>query len=278
MASLSEVYEGGRGGADLRRLYLGVGMFVVGTVLTVSGIVLATSTPVAEAFSLVWWQAREVAGIAAGVGLPLTFLGVVTVLPKAGTRVRAAALVGTAVALFGVLLFWEVYPAQWIGRATDYTLPVVGVYFLGAVTTLWAVFSAVASFKTRNDPGGTVRLEVTKQGETRIVEVSNENLRSRLSGIGFFGTTPDGEVETQTARTGRTRERTAPVSDGGSVADNDAVFLDEPGPTPKQDVYCGNCSHFKYVRTGDGMKPYCGFHARTMDDMDPCEEWESNSG
>jgi MFS family permease len=280
MASLSEVYEGGRGGADLRRLYLGVGMFLVGMALTVAGIVLATSTPVAEAFSLVWWQAREVAGIAAGVGLPLAFLGVVTVLPQAGRTVRVAAVMGSAIALFGVLLFWQVYPAQWIGRATDYTLPVVAVYFVGTVTTLWAVFTAVANFKTRNDPGGTVRLEVTKQGETRVVEVSNDNLRSHLSGIGFFGNTPDGEVETQTAGSGSgTRRRTrSTVSDGGSTAAaGGAEFIDVPQPSPKEDVYCGNCSHFKYVRTGDGMQPYCAFHRRTMDDMEPCEEWEPNN-
>ena len=273
MTSLSEVYEGGRGGADLRRLYAGVGLFLVGVVLAVTGVVFGTSTAAAEAFGLDVFGAREVAVVAAGVGLPLTFIGVVTVLPQSGRRVHVAAAVGSLIALFGVLLFREFYPMQWYGMETDYTLPVSGIYFLGVLTTFWAVFTAVANFKTRNDPGGTVRLEITKQGETRVVEVSNEGLRSRLSGIGFIGSTPDGETPTQTAGA---RNR-SPVSDGGSAAaGHDAEFLDEPSPDPRGDVYCGNCAHFNYVRTNDGMKPYCGFHGEVMDDMEACEEWEAN--
>ena len=272
MASLSEVYEGGRGGADLRRLYAGVGLFLVGVALAVTGVVFGTSTAAAGAFGLDVFGAREVAVIAAGVGLPLTFIGVVTVLPQSGRRVRVAAAVGSLIALFGVLLFWEFYPMQWYGMEPDYTLPVSGIYFLGILTTFWAVFTAVANFKTRNDPGGTVKLEITKQGETRVVEVSNEGLRNRLSGIGFLGSTPDGETPTQTAGGPR-----APVSDGGSsAAGHDAEFLDEPAPDPSGDVYCGNCAHFNYVRTDQGMKPYCGFHGEVMDDMEPCEAWEAN--
>ena len=275
MASLSEVYERGRGGADLRRLYAGVGLFLVGAVLAVTGLVFGTSTAVAEAFGLGVFEAREVAAIAAGVGLPVTFIGVVTVLPQSGRRVRVASVVGTAISLFGVLLFWEFYPMQWYGMATDYTLPVSAIYFLGVLTTFWSVFTAVANFKTRNDPGGTVKLEITKQGKTRVVEVSDEGLRNRLSGIGFLGSTPDGDAPTQTAGSGGER---APVSDGGSAATDghDAEFLDEPTPDPRGDVYCGNCAHFNYVRTNDGMKPYCGFHAGVMEDMEACEEWEAN--
>jgi hypothetical protein len=278
MTSLSEVYERGRGGADLRRLYAGVGLFLVGVVLAVAGLVLGTSTAVADAFGLGVYEAREVAATAAGVGLPFTFIGVVTVLPQSGRRVRAASVVGTAIALFGVLLFLEFYPMQWYGMPTDYTLPVSAVYFVGVLTTFWAVFVAVANFKTRNDPGGTVKLEVTKQGRTRVVEVSNEGLRSRLSGIGFLGSTPDGETPTQTAP-GASDPDPAPVSDGGSAAADgrDAELLDEPSPEPRGDVYCGNCTHFNYVRTNDGMKPYCGFHGEVMDDMEACEQWESNA-
>jgi hypothetical protein len=274
MTSLSEVYERGGGGADLRRLYTGVVLFLVGVVLAVAALVFGTSTAVAEAFGLGVYEAREVAIIAGGLGLPFTFLGVVTVLPQSGRRIRVASLVGTAIALFGVLLFWEFYPMQWYGMETDHTLPVSAIYFLGMLTTFWAVFTAVANFKTRNDPGGTVKLEITKQGKTRVVEVSNEGLRNRLSGIGFLGSTPDGDTPTQTAGSGRDRP---PVSDGGSTTTDDAVFLDEPTSAPRGDVYCGNCTQFKYVRTNDGMKPYCGFHGEVMDDMEPCDQWEGTS-
>ena len=277
MTSLSEAYGRERGGADLRRLYAGVGLFLVGVVLAVVGLVLGTSTAVADAFGLGVYEAREVAASAGGIGLPLTFLGVVTVLPQSGRRVRVASVVGTTIALFGVLLFWEFYPMQWYGMETDYTLPVSAIYFLGVLTTFWSVFVAVANFKTRNDPGGTVKLEVTKQGRTRVVEVSNEGLRNRLSGIGFLGSTPSGDTPTQTA--GNRRDG-PPVSDGGSsaTAGHDAEFLDEPSPEPRGDVYCGNCTQFNYVRTNDGMKPYCGLHGEVMEDMDPCDEWEGTTG
>jgi hypothetical protein len=277
MTSLSEAYGRERGGADLRRLYAGVGLFLVGVVLAVAGLVLGTSTAVADAFGLGVYEAREVAASAGGIGLPLTFLGVVTVLPQSGRRVRVASVVGTTIALFGVLLFWEFYPMQWYGMETDYTLPVSAIYFLGVLTTFWSVFVAVANFKTRNDPGGTVKLEVTKQGRTRVVEVSNEGLRNRLSGIGFLGSTPSGDTPTQTA--GNRRDG-PPVSDGGSsaTAGHDAEFLDEPSPEPRGDVYCGNCTQFNYVRTNDGMKPYCGLHGEVMEDMDPCDEWEGTTG
>jgi hypothetical protein len=315
MASLTDVYEGGAGGPDLRRLYLGVGLFLVGAVLTVGGIVVGTSTGVAAWLGLDTFGAREVAGIAAGVGLPVTFLGVVVVLPQTTRRVNAAAVLGSAIALFGVVLFTRVYPQAWFDNA----FPVVAVYFVGTMTTLWALFSAVASFKTRNDPGGTVELRITEGGETRVVEVSNQGLASKLGGIGLMGSTPDGDVETQTAgsssgtastataeggaevmsssnedeslteraRSGSGRNQrhaghtdaAGATSDGGTTTEDAEVFSGgvDADPHPNQDLYCGNCSHFRYVRTDQGMQPYCGLHSEVMDDMDACEEWSPNN-
>lgn len=341
MTNLTEVYEGGAGGPDRRRLYLGVGLFLVGAALAVGGIAVGTSMEVAAALSLSTFAAREAAGIAAGVGLPATFLGVVVVLPQTSRRVDAAAVLGSVVMLFGVLLFTEVYPQAWFSNA----FAVVAVYFVGAMTTLWALFTAVANFTTRNDPGGTVELRVTEGGETRVVEVSNQGLASKLGGIGLMGGTPDGDVKTQTAGSKRGTSGTASttdggaevmsngsgptttestttvgsntdrpgesdslterarsgsgrnqrfsgsdgggrggrapsgVSDGGTAADDgDAELLSSGAdPHPNQDLYCGNCSHFRYVRTDRGMQPYCGLHSEVMDDMDACEEWTPNN-
>jgi hypothetical protein len=343
MTSLTEVYEGGAGGPDRRRLYLGVGLFLVGAALTVGGIAVGTSMEVAAALSLSTFAAREVAGVAAGVGLPATFLGVVVVLPQTSRRVDGAAVLGSIVMLFGVLLFTEVYPQAWFSNA----FAVVAVYFVGAMTTLWALFTAVANFTTRNDPGGTVELRVTEGGETRVVEVSNRGLASKLGGIGLMGGTPDGDVRTQTAGstsgtsgtasttdggaevmsnvseptttgttttanpdTGRSSESdslterarsgsgrnqrfsgsdgatggaraSSGVSDGGTAADDRDAELLSAGPSAdphsNQDLYCGNCSHFRYVRTDQGMQPYCGLHSEVMDDMDACEEWTPNN-
>ena len=332
MASLTEVYEGGKG-AGLRRLYAGVALFGVGAVLVIAGIVVA-STDVGSNFGLGLYEAREVAGVLGGVGFPAVLVGTMTVLPRASRRIQAAGVAGAAICLAGVLLFRRFYPVDWMGGTgnTTMTLVVAGTYFGGAMVSTWCLFTAVANFKARNDPGGTVKLEITKGGETRVVEVSNDDLRGKLGGIGLLGGTPDDHVETQTNRaagasTGRqstpsqsrsggrdasarstssssSRSRTSSssssrtrssggglgsgspgVTDGGAASDagireptgtDDAELLDEE-PAAVGDAYCGNCSHFKYVRSGEGMVPYCGLHSETMDDMDACDEWTPNN-
>ena len=320
MTSLAEAYEGQMGEyASLRRLYLGVGLFLLGTLLVVAGIVVTASSAGISAFGET--TARLYGGVLAGLGLPAVFLGVFSVLP-ADRRTRAAAVVGAGIAVFGVALFVYSYPCRWVGTTCgeglpNLTLPTVGLYFLGAITTFWCLFVGVANFKSRNDPGGTVKLEVTREGETRVVEVSEERLREGatgaiggLGGVGFLGGTPDGDVETQTAAAGGSDRpprdptdgddrRGNAASDGGATADGVRSPGDDAGPgsglagsptgpagtgteggpnvgsAPPNagDVYCGSCRHFEYVRTDDGIQPYCGFHDELMDDMDACEEW-----
>lgn len=314
MTSLTEVYQGGAGGADLRRLYAGVGLFAVGAALTVAGIVVGTSAGGGGVFGFSKYGARELAGVLAGIGLPATFLGAMTVLPKASWRIRAAGWLGAAVALVGVVAFTVVYPQQWFGMPTDYTLPVTAVYFAGAITTFWCLFVAVANFKARNDPGGTVRLEVTKEGKTKVIEVSNDRLRQGLGGIGLLGETPDGNAPTQT----NNGPDASTVSDGGAevttisepstgndptggtgassgpdtvstrpsrgtgagsntgTSTNQSAGSTRSGPAPG-DAYCGNCDEFRYVRTEDGLQPYCGLNEELMDDMDACSEWRPNT-
>ncbi|GAB6879013.1 hypothetical protein JCM17823_12870 [Halorubrum gandharaense] len=206
MTSLSEVYGGrGRQETDLRRLYLGVSLFAAGTLLLVAGI-LAAGTEMLTARGYTLGDARLYGGVLGGLGVPTLLLGVMTVLP-ADRNTRAAALVGAAVMGLGVAMFAHAYPGQWIGGTVthadsmDLTLPTAGLYFLGAATTFWCLFVGIANFKTRNDPGGTVTMEVTHKGETKIIEVDRGQLGS-MGGVGLLGGTPDGDVETQTNRPG----------------------------------------------------------------------------
>ena len=347
MTSLAEVYEGKVGEyASLRRLYLGVGLFLLGALLVVCGIVVAGTDPAIGALGLT--EARQYGGVLGGLGVPAVFLGIFTVLP-AGRRMRAAAVVGAGVAVLGVALFAHAYPCQWSGSncgagLVDLTLPTAAVYFLGSMTTFWCLFVGVANFKSRNDPGGTVRLQVTREGETEIIEVPRSQVSEvqgakgamgGLGGIGFMGNTPDGDVETQTNRGGVGRARPATgadstASDGGASTRDIRSLRDEadgpastesttstrsPSRSPSSsssrspttdspssaggstasasggagttgtgsgagdrtknagDAYCGSCGHFQYVRTENGMQPYCGLHDDLMDDMEACEEW-----
>ena len=311
MTDLSEAYQG-RVAAQQgrRRLYLGVGLFLVGAVLLLAGIVVAGSGLLtARGYSL--GETRWLGGVLGGVGLPALMLGVFTILP-AGRRTRSAALIGASLSIFGVAIFAHAYPCQWIGNTcatsgVDLTLPTAGIYALGTLTTVWCLFTGIANFKTRNNPGGTVTMEVTREGKTETVEVERAELGG-LGGIGFLGSTPDGEVETQTNPGGQPEAVTGTTSDGGASAErisspldgstanaastDSAVSSDETpgvdriGPgTPRQprddaaadtsvDRYCGSCVDFKYVRTDTGIRPYCAHHDELMDDMDACEEWE----
>ncbi|WP_410765440.1 ribonuclease BN [Haloferax sp. DFSO60] len=309
MTSLSEAYHGGRGGPSLRRLSLGLGVFLAGVLLVIAGIVVAT-TDLYTSGGATLGEARELGGILGGIGVPAVFLGVFTVLP-ASARTRAAAVIGASVAILGVALFSHAYPCQWSGATcgaglADLTLETVAVYFFGTLTTFWCLFVGVANFKTRNDPGGTATVQVTKKGETRIVEVE-KTVRGGLGGIGFLGGTPDGEVETQT------NTPAANATDGGTEAEQITSPLDDqqtasaqpqsvdqigssPSASPTQqngtrqaqsqtqqqsraqpegvgDRYCGNCTYFEYVRTSSGLQPYCSAHDEMMQDMEACDSW-----
>ena len=169
MASLTDVYEGHvRTATTPRRRYAGASGFALGTAMVVGGILVAT-TGVGDAAGLDVVAARRVAGILAGLGLPLAFLGVFTVLPS-GPTARAAAVIGASVSAFGVALFGVAYPEQWFGAGDPLAVVTVGVYFAGGVTTLACLFAGLATFKTRTDPGGTARMEITEEGAVRVVK------------------------------------------------------------------------------------------------------------
>ncbi len=312
MTSLTEVYDGNaRGGTSLRRLYAGTGLVLAGGLLAVLAVLVAAT----DLFVADRLLAREYGGILGGLAAPVVLVGVFVVLP-ASRRVQAAAAISASICLLGVALFRYAYPAHWDGHGQDLTLFVSGVYLLGFFSAIWCLFSAVATFKTRNDPGGALEMNVTRLGRTKVVEVDGD---SGLGGVGFFGGTPDGEVETQTnepadgpsdpkeasadvgrggtdagpsverpSRTDASRSTVgAPTGDGGSTTDElrsppdrdgGLIVADRPAPAETTDRYCGNCTHFEYVRSSSGMAPYCGFHGERMEDMDACEEWTPNHG
>ncbi|WP_256298808.1 DUF7139 domain-containing protein [Haloarchaeobius salinus] len=319
MTSLADVYEDNVGEVeDLRRFYLGVALFAAGALLTVVGI-LVGGTDLLGAVGVGVYDARKVAGVLGGLGVPAVLVGVFTVLP-ASKRIRAAAAIGASLCVLGVALFWYAYPTYWVTgpqERTGLTLLVAAVYSFGVFASIGCLFSAVVTFKTRNDPGGTVTMQVTREGETRVVEVPAEHAeQAAYGGVGMFGADPDGSVETQTnqpapgsnqssggatasaaASSRSSRGGGSPglggtgtaTSDGGASTrdiqspmdthDDGEVLQSDSGRREKSlaDRYCGNCQHFEYVRTNRGMQPYCGAHDEVMDDMEACQQWEPNN-
>lgn len=291
MTSLAEVYDG-VGNTSLRRLYLGTALFVLGATMVIVAIVIASTDLLAQ-FGIGTFGAREIAGVLAGLGVPAVFVGIFTVLP-AQQYERATAAIGATIAVFGVILFWEVYPQQWYGAAANhYTLPVVAVYFFGTIITFWSLFTAVVNFKTRNDPGGTVTLKRTIDGETKLVEVPVSELDGREisslgtgGSVGVLGNVDRDEVmsrdqqESDDAEFLRGSSDTpdpnsspggSPASDGGTTTS----ALRSPAVDPDQ--YCGNCAYFDYARTDTGIEPHCGYYDELMDDMEACEHWQPNT-
>ncbi len=262
MTSLGDTYQG-RDGVKKRprRLFLGVGLFLAGSLLVVVGI-LAATTNIFRGAGFGQYESLKIAGITAGLGVPAVFVGIFTVLPATSNRIRAAAAIGSSITVLGVAMFWYAYPLHWRGHGEHLTLPVVTVYFVGLITTFCCLFVAVANFKTRNDPGGTVTMDVTRKGETKIVEVEPER---GMGSVGVFGNPSDTDAVSDGGATDT--EITAPVNSNSAQTSADA------GAT---DVYCGNCAHFDYVRTDSGMTPYCGLHDQRMTDMDACDQWQSN--
>ncbi len=274
MTSLGEAYGGSREReANPGRLYAGVALLLAGTLLVVAGIVVA-ATDLLRGPGTTIYEVRELGGILAGAGVPAVFLGILVVLP-ASRETRAAAVVGAAVTAMGVALFTHAYPCQWSGAtcapAGDLTLPTVGVYAIGTIVTTWYLFVGIATFKRRNDPGDTVRMTVTRQGETEVVEVDTHERGSS----GVFGSEPTAPVTAATgAGDAEVIGRDAANATDGGATEHDITEIG--GGNVPADRYCGNCAAFEYVRTEDGIQPYCGVHDEVMDDMDPCEEWTSN--
>lgn len=288
MTSLADAYQRDANGVSQRRVYAGTALFGAGALLVVAGILAGATHLVmgANPSTAAQFGARELGLTLGCLGVPAIFVGIFTVLP-ASRFYRVAAAGGALVAVAGTLILRYAYPMRWYagGGSVPSTAALVGalVYAFGLIVIFWCLFTAVATFKTRNAPGGTVTLTVTEDGETKTVEVAREDLddaRAAVSeggsfgGVGVFG----GVERTDPDHTPQ------PTSDGGATTPD---VRDVPGDDPEKaseadastadvgpDRYCGSCAHFDYVRTDDeDIHPYCGYHDELMDDMDACEQW-----
>lgn len=302
MTSLTDVYDGGVGVvADPRQRLAGTALFLAGAAMVVGAIPIAT-TDLARGIGLSLYEARELAGVLAGLGVPAVFVGILTVLP-AGRGTRAGAAIGASIAVFGVALFAYAYPFNWVSTNPAMAVVTTLLYSIGTLVAFWCLFVGIATFKTRNDPGGTARLEITDEGTVKVV--SSDSPLPGMGGIGLFGNDPDGDVETQTNRgedetlvaepdvdeTMPTQQPQSPTPAGdgaGGVQADEGASGSDPAAADanirqavqergRPDQYCGNCSHFEYVRADGEITPYCGFHEELLDDMDACQQWDANN-
>lgn len=295
MTSLSDVYEGGINTvANPRQRRLGMALFLVGAAMVVGAVFVAT-TGLAAWLSLDVVAARGLAGILAGLGVPAAFVGLFVVVPATDTT-RAVGAIGASLAVFGVVVFSYAYPDRWLSADPQVALTTIALYTLGTLLTLGALFVSVATFNRRHAPGGTARVEVTEEGNVRLIEPA-----PGMGGgsVGLLGSDPDGNVPTQTRAQSSTQQASRsdggrsrpqprtpseggqPASDGSGAITDDALVDDEILEATQNrgqpDRYCGNCEHFEYVRSDGEIVPYCALDERVMDDMDACQEWSENT-
>jgi hypothetical protein len=252
MTSLAQAYHGDRGGPGRARIIAGVVVFCVGAVLVIGAMLVTTTQLLYGTDPAALTAKRHLGGILAGLGVPAVILGIFSVLPS-GRITKAGAVIGAGIASMGVALFAHAYPCQWTGSTCavagpDLTLMTVGMYGVGLLGTLWALFAGLATTKIRNDPGGTARIEVQKLGETRYIP-SRAPTRTGSS-VGVAG------LQTPTPST---------TADGGMTTQ------ELRSPRPADSVHCGTCAQFEYRRTSAGIRPYCREHTEYMDDLDPCD-------
>jgi hypothetical protein len=191
MEHLGDAYGGRRWeGRDPRHVYAGAALAGLGALAVVAGLLVVT-TPLGDLLGVTDLRAAEkAAGTLGGLGIPAMFLGVVAVLPSS-RRENVGVVVGAACCLVGVALFQVAYPYRWTTGAETLAFETSMTYFVGTALAFWFVFTAMASFRIRNNPQGMVRLELTRQGRKQTVTVSREEYERYAKAIRSDG----GETE-----------------------------------------------------------------------------------
>ena len=136
-------------------VYVGFGLFFVGLALGAVGVVVFLYSATLPANTESMYAVREVAVVAAAVGLPALLSGVVVLLPV-DRRMLYVSGVGSAVCLAAIGLFVWAYPHQWnVVNPPDYSAQGVAVYSVGLVAVIGATGAALVAHRVEQVAGGT---------------------------------------------------------------------------------------------------------------------------
>lgn len=134
-------------------VYAGFGLFFAGIGLGLIGVAIFFYSATLPPEALSTYAVREVAAVAAAVGLPALLLGVVVLLPV-DRRMLYLAGVGAAITLVAVGLFTWAYPYNWnVPDSADYSAQVVAVYTLGLVAVIAATGGALVAHRVERATG-----------------------------------------------------------------------------------------------------------------------------
>jgi hypothetical protein len=202
MENLGDAYGGRRwNGRDPRRIAAGVVLGVAGVAALVTAILVVTTSLSAMLGITDLRTAEKLAGVLGGLGIPALFLSVVVVLPSS-RRQQLGVVLGNAGCLVGIGLFVRAYPARWTNGAETLAFETTMAYFLGSCLALWFVLTAMAGFRIRNNPGGTVRLELKHEGGTETVQVSPDEYKRYARAVRGDGGETEEVIQELRSRTG----------------------------------------------------------------------------
>jgi hypothetical protein len=160
---------------------VGLGLGVVGVAVFLYSATLPPN-------SISMYSVREVAAVAAALGLPGLLLGVVVLLPV-DRRMRYLGSAGSAVSVVAVGWFVTVYPYDWnVPEPPDYSAQVVALYSAGLVAVIAATGAALVAHRVEQaadgvtvDPDSTATTRSADDGtETDAEAVTDEAVRADI--------------------------------------------------------------------------------------------------
>ncbi len=178
----------------IANIYAGFGLFFLGAGLgfvAVAVFLYSTTLPVNTPQM---YSVREVAGVAAGLGLPLLLSGIVVLLPV-DKRMVYTAFGGLVISTLAVGLFVWAYPNNWnVTNPPDYSAQGIGLYSVGVVLVIAASGVALvthwverasdeAGEEQTQDRSATDEDEVTDEDVRRDIETALEDTELSWGGI-----------------------------------------------------------------------------------------------
>lgn len=166
-------------------VYTGFALFFGGIALGLAGVVLFLASDAVATDLAGLYAVRQIAAVAAAIGLPALLSGVVVLLPV-DRRALYLAGAGGVVCLGAIGLFVWAYPVYWnVSGNPDYSATGVGIYSLGLAGVVAATGAAlVAHSVERAAPGTTPGEASTAVGAAKADDeretVTDEQVRADI--------------------------------------------------------------------------------------------------
>ncbi len=161
-------------------VYAGFGLFFGGLMLGAVGVVVFLYSATLPANTLSTYAVREVAVVAASLGLPTLLVGVVVLLPV-DKRMLYVAAGGSLITVVAVAIFVWAYPHNWnVVNPPDYSAQGIAVYSLGIALVVSTTGAALVAHRVER---ATEETSASADDETSDDEtVSDEQVRADIDG------------------------------------------------------------------------------------------------